>query len=240
MRLRYGSYWHGTGEVAVSIDRQAVESALGVPYEVVHTWTVRGRLLGDTTAQVVAQLALLERAYAAWFRDAVLVDANGLACHALLNAGSTTGVKVVKPPSYPTGEGAELATYRDYTVVLQAAYPVSGRPVYRSFRESVRLWGGLPNRRMVETLNSAPVEYVSGRRTPYRAAQSGTAVGYFDWPPVPAPLFGAGLLEGPDHPAEFASPEFREGRQTDFAVSWSYQFVSATPLVGRPNRAVSG
>lgn len=240
MRLRFGNYWHGVGEVSVSIARQTIESAMGVPYEIAHTWGVQGRLVGDSTAEIVSQILALERAYATGFKDAALVDNNGLVCHALLNAGSTTGVRVVQPPSYPTGTGAELVTYRDYTLTLTATYPVVGRPLYRAFAESVRLWGGLPNRKMVDVLNGPAVPYVSGKRTAYYASQSGSAVGYYGWPPIPGPLFGSLLLDGPNHPVSFDTPQFREGRATDWPVSWSYQFSSPTPLIGRPNVVPNG
>lgn len=238
MRLRYGNYWHAHGEVEVSISRQTVFSNLGVPYEEEHTWTVRGQLLGDTTAEVVAAIRRLGVAYARPFLPAALVDANGLVCHALPNAGSTSGVRVIQPPSFPEGGGAELSTFRNYTLVLSATYPVSARPVYRSFRETLRTWGGLPDRRMTTTVNTAPVEYVSARRTPYRAVQSGSAVGFSGPPPIPGPIFGFALLDGPDHPRQSEGPTVQDGRLTDWAESWSYSFVSATPLVGRPTVVV--
>lgn len=233
MRLRYGNYLHDHGEVAVSISRQNLETDAGVPYECVHTWQVSGRVVADTTAGLVGKLLRLERAYAIPFQAAALVDANGLVCHALPNAGSVSGVRVVQPPSYPDGSGAQLTTYRDYTVVLSAAYPVFARPLLRLWTETVTLWGGLPDRRVVATVNTAPLVYVARRRTPYYATQVGQAVGYSTWPAPPPPLFPA-ALDGPEHPRSQTSPRTQEGRLTDFAVGWSYRFSSPLPLVGRP------
>jgi hypothetical protein len=244
MRLRYGNFWHDPGEVELSINRQTAFSQTGIPFEEEITWTIRGQLIGDTTAEVLTAIRRLEAAYSRSFFPAALVDATGRVCHALQNAGSISGVRVVQPPSFPTGSGAELTTFRNYTIVLSATYPLivqgNGGFIYRSFRETLRTWGGLPDRRMITTVNSLPVPYVSAKRTPFRATQSGTAVGYLGYPPVPPPIFGFALLDGPDHPVESSGPTTQNGRFTDFGVSWSYSFVSATPLVGRPNAAPSG
>ncbi len=74
--------------------------------------------------------------------------------------------------------------------------------------------------------------------TAYRATQTGQAVGLYGYPPVPPPLFPGKLEEG-GRPT-LGSPRLRNGVYVDWPVSWSYSFVSATPLVGFPNRWPAG
>lgn len=241
MKLRYGTYTHAAGEVSVSINKTVRETDAGVPYETEHTWVINGTAFGNTTAEVVASLGSLERAYGTWFRDAALFDeTTGVVCHALPNAGSTSGVRVLQPPSYPRGDGAELSTFRNYTITLSAIYPAVGQAaLIKQWTETLTFSGGIPDRRMVTTVNSLPVPYITARFTPYRATQVGSAVGAYSYPPVPPPLW-PNSLDGPDHPVSYASPTTQKGRLIDWPISWNYRFVASAPLVGRPNVLPTG
>lgn len=189
------------------------------------------------TALMVAVRAM-ESAYSVWYRDLGLYDGSTVLM-SLPNRGSLTGVKIVRPPAIPRGEGAQLTTFLDYTITATADYPAgSGTGLLRSFSETLAFSGGGPRRAVLECVNVPPQEQVLTAYTAYRATQTGQAVGMFAYPPVPAPLF-PGKLEVALQPA-FGSPKLRNGVYTDFPVSWSYSFVSATPLVGFPNRWPSG
>lgn len=236
MYLAYGNYRHADNEAEYTISTSPVETDDGDLYASVTTWQISGQIHADTTAQLVTALRTLEAAYSTWDRDLVFYDDNGNVCHALRSAGSSSGVRVIGF-GYPNGTGAQLSTFRDYTITVQAEYPVGATP-YRSFRETLSFQGGGPERAVLEIVNGPPQEQILKSQTAFRAVQSGSAVGLYGYPPVPPPLFpGKERVQSvpPGNP-QFGSPRVRQGRATDFPVSWSYEFWSATPMAGFPNR----
>lgn len=238
MIVRYGSYSHADAECTVAVSQSALENDAGQYYARRVTWTITGRLQADTPAALAAALVALELAYSVWYGDLGLFDGNTMVM-GLLNGGSLTGVKIVQPPSYPSGEGAQLTTFLDYVIVATADYPAgAGQNLLKSFTETLAFSGGGPRLAAVECVNVPPQEQVLALYTAYRATQTGQAVGMYGYPPVPPPLF-PGKQEVAGQPT-FSSPRLRNGVYVDWPVSWSYSFVSATPLVGLPNRWPAG
>lgn len=243
VQLRYGNYYHADGEVSVSIAKSVETTDAGIPFRTTHTWNIAGRIIGETIAEVVQRMGLLERAYGTWFRTAQLISSAGIVCHELPNAGSITGVKVIQPPSYPDGSGAQLSTYRDYVITLSADYPAIGYgvPLIKSWVETITFTGGRPVRGLVETVNGPSVPFVIKRQRPYRATQVGSAVGAFGYPPYGAMLWDESLLEGEDPESKsLGAPRTENGRLVDWPVSWSYRFGSVAPLNGLPNVLPTG
>lgn len=203
------------------------------------TWRISGQIHADDTSALVTRLIALRAAYSRWYSDLGLYDASGNLTHGLLNRGSTSGVKVVKPPHFPKGDGAQLSTFRDYEIVLEARYPATNQqnPLL-AFNETLSFSGGGPRRTVVECTNVPPQEQLLTLYTAYRARQSGSATGLYGYPPIPAPIF-PGALEVNGEPT-FGSPRLKNGRYVNFPVTWNYSFVSAVPLVGLPNAWPAG
>lgn len=237
MILRYGSYSTADSECSVTIDRQALLNAAEQPYALRHTWDITGTLFANDTSSLVTALLALERAFATWYLDLALLDSNGNVCHALPSAGSLTGVRILKPPSFPKGDGAELSTFRTYTIQATADYPYGlGQVVnpLKSFTETLTVWGGGPRRTVVECAAGLPQPQILNEFTAFRATQVGSAVGMFGYPPIPDPLFPLALEENGQ--PSFTGGQLRGGVYVDFGVAWNYRFISATPLVGLPNQ----
>lgn len=234
--LQYGNYTHADGEIELSIDKAAELTDYGEPFKDRHTWTIRGQVQAATPALVADACAALEAGYSTWFRDATLWISVGLPLHRLPNAGSLTGVRVVKPPHYPVGNGAQGTTFRDYAIVLDAEYPI-GDPtgLYLSFTETINSRGGGPVFGMVAVVNADAQKQLLYQKSPAFASQSGSAVGYLDYPPVPPPVWPGDLLEEPVVSYGNATG-LANGRYTRFPVSWSYSFGSANRLLGYPNQ----
>jgi hypothetical protein len=104
----------------------------------------------------------------------------------------------------------------------------------RSFNETLTFSGGGPRITVVECANVPPQPQVLNLFTAFRATQVGSAVGMFGYPPIPVPIFPAALEES-GQPA-FTSPSLKGGIYVDYGVSWSYRFISATPMAGLPNQ----
>lgn len=235
MYLRYGNYQTADSEVSVTILREAQVNEAGQPYALRHTWDITGIIFGDDTAAVVANLLALERAFAFWGNDLALIDSNGTICHAMPSGGSLTGVRITKPPSYPNGDGAELSTFRTYSITATCDYPYG--PVtnpLKSFTETLAFSGGGPRRIVVECAFGPPQPQIVNQFTAFRATQTGSAVGMYGYPPIPPPIFPAALVENGS--PSFTGGQLRNGVYVDFGVQWAYRFESPTPLIGLPNQ----
>jgi hypothetical protein len=237
MILRYGSYNSDSNECSVVISRDAVMNDAGQPYALRHTWNINGTIFGDDTSAVVTALLALERAFAVWGLDLSLLDSSGNVCHSMPSTGSLTGVKIIRPPSYPQGDGAELSTFRNYEIIATCDYPYGLGQVtnpLKSFVETLAFSGGGPRRMVVECAAGPPQPQVLNQFTAFRATQTGSAVGMFGYPPIPPPIFPAALVENGQ--PTFTGGQLRGGVYVDFGVSWNYRFESASPLAGFPNQ----
>lgn len=242
MYLHYGGWTSDAYEVTWTVSRTVVMNEADQPYATRHTWQINGQLQAADTAALLTARTALETAFAYWNRDLWVTATDGTVVESLPLAGSLRGVRVTSPPSYPRGDGAQLSTFRDYSITVEAEYPgtVLGGVTFplKSFTETVAYSGGGPKRAVVECVNAPPQEQVVMAYTAYRAAQTGSAVGLLGYPPVPPPLW-PDKLEEAGQPT-LTAPRLANGVYTEFGVAWSYRFVSAGPLVGFPNRWPAG
>lgn len=233
MYFTYFGFTSQLGECSVTISKTAQETAGGRKYAEHHTWVVDGFLTADTIADVAIACNARIALFSTWFGDAALVSSGGVVLHTLPNGSSYTGVRVTQPCSFPQGTGAEGTTFRTWRAVLEASYLTDRPPLYTSFTESLTLRGGGPRLIASDLVVGSARVHVVHERTAYRAVQSGQAVGFLAYPPVPLPIFGIPSNDGGQ--VEYGHPRPMAGKLVDWPVSWSYEFVSGTPLVGRPN-----
>jgi hypothetical protein len=244
MYLRYGNYVHDANECVIGISRHTQETPGGQPYEIAETWSIEGVILpssGGGMTSILAKKRLMESAYSAWFKDIVFYSDAGLEAHAMRNAMSARGVKVLVPPSFPADSGASLVTGLRYMIQVQAEFPVlNAAGLIKSFSETITTRPGGSAYQLATTVNRPAVRFRSTAFMPWRASQSGQAVGYLQKPFIPPPLWPAALIGEPLGVFSNQSPQFHGGRFQDYAVSWQYEFGSPTPLIGEPNRQPTG
>lgn len=228
MIFRYGNYTHAQDEVSVSMTQDVIRNDRGRRQYIRKTLEISGILHGDTPAELTQKLHQLDAAYAVDGRDATLLlnDAVTPTHHRLVNAQSVSGVRVVRPPSFPDGGGTEYTTYRSYDVVLQADFLVlNADNAIVSFNETVAVIGtGGPRRVWHEVLAGDPIPQITNSKTVIRVVQTGEVVGLFGRVPTPAPIFPEWL----DHPASSVtrhSPMREWGRLINWRTSWNYQMV---------------
>jgi hypothetical protein len=82
-------------------------------------------------------------------------------------------------------------------------------------------------------LNTPPQKQKIYTYSTYSATQRGEVVGYRAYPQVPNAIFPNALMKAPV--IERQSPRRRGNGYEEFPVSYTYEFQSATPLVGKPN-----
>jgi|ERR1043165_294140 hypothetical protein len=234
MYLRYGGYTHAANEATVSIDRENLRNEADQWYAIRETWNITGQLIATPLALLSIAIDQLLVAYEIPFQDLDLLLNDGLtpSSHFLRNAGSISGVQVIRGPSFPESRGAEYATYRTYNIVVQAEYPVADSGLL-NYTETLQFSGGGPLYGHLVLLDDLPQKQVLNANTPYRCVQHGQAVGYATYP-LPAPSIWPGaLMKAPD--IVWTAPRRRGLGYQGWQVEWTYEHEDARALVGLPH-----
>ena len=240
MILTYGNYQHAQDECKITIDKQVVRGENGITVEhELHRWTIEGEVQGASSSAIVSAFTALELAYAKQGQDVRLYFNDGSTiAHQILNSQTYSGVKVTKPPSYPIGDNTELHNARTYRIELEAEVKpavASGNIIY--FQESLTFEGGGPELAIVPLLEGPPDIQTLYKQTEVVAVQEGTISGRDSYPAIPGPVF-PGFEWRRRRRRRFISPRLRglnPSRYTDYRVEYSYTFLSAGGLDGRPH-----
>lgn len=257
MILKYGNYAHADGEINFTCQRRALFTSAGIPYAEVETWYLRGILLPDSgitdltalQANLTTKINALKSAYSVHGKDAILYLSDGVtpSSHALRNslavapgvwAGTRTvfapGVRVIQPPYFEDGAGAEYCTYRTYTIVLEAEFqgfnqfgltnsPNAGAitkgQTFTEFQQSIVQEGTGSERVWTRPLRGEPRLVTVRERTPIRIVQEGYAKGYLAEPQAPDPMDLGELVSR-------TTGTSRDGDGRSSTVSWRYEFGS--------------
>jgi hypothetical protein len=237
MFLKYGDYQHASGEVSVVITKQGIFADAAILRGVRERWDLQGRLQAESPAALSTALEELAAAYAFQGQDVGFYFDDGTpSSHQITSSATNGGVRVVSPPSFPQGKGAEYSTFRTYSIALEAEVLDENASLI-AWHERLNFSGGGPQFAYLQPINGLPIKQLLKQSTPYRATQSGEAVGMYAYPTPAAPLWPAAEhvnlremhYELPKRMGESSSATF-----TEYRVTWSYQFESATPLVGLP------
>lgn len=236
MYFQYGSYAHTAGTVnLVSHAKRSLYNARGYSSIVLESLTIDGFITGSTQAAIDTAIAAVEAAYAEDGKDAGLyTDAGAATIHFLDSSNSLGGVRVTNV-AFNDSDGSQFATQRSFTITLEAEF-VGGSDGLESWQQTIRVVGtGGPRGTVVETLTGPPQIQRLAARTAVLATQSGSAVGLLAYPKYPAPLWPA--VEQLDRREQSkASPQNVRGSFRNWPISWSYSFLSPTPLGGNPGR----
>jgi hypothetical protein len=237
MYLKYGNYQHATNEASVVISKQGIFAESGISRGVRERWDIQGRLQAADQAGLTAAIHALSAAYALQGQDiGFFFDDGQPSSHRIQSAATNGGVRVLVPPSFPEGKGAEYSTYRGYTLAVEAEW-LDSESTLLHWTESLSFRGGGPQFAFFEPLGGLPQKQLLKQATTYFATQTGSAVGQLGYPPAPSPLWPAAehvdrrevRYELPKRSGPTSSATY-----TQFKVSWTYHFEDASPLVGLP------
>jgi hypothetical protein len=235
MIFAYGNYVHQNNEVSTVFRQSTLYDQRGNRRGLRKSIELSGVLHGDSQADLTIKLNELDAAYSQDGQNAILFLDNGTTQthHKIINNDTLTGVRVVKPPSFSPGDGAEYSTFRSYTAILEADFVGDSEVV--SFEETVTVVGtGGPRFAYLETLEGLPVRQTVNLATLVRMTQSGSAVNYLSYPFAPGPLLAS--LEDVDQRTITRRSPKQQGRVlTDFPISWSYKFTSDVAISAIPN-----
>lgn len=236
MQLAVGSYRFLSDTAAVRTSRRLIHDDFNNPVAYRVTLACDGRLDGNSQSEITAASVALETALLLPFQDIVMYQSDGGVAWSLLNATSIAGVRITDM-EYPSGEGAEYATYRTFRFTAEADYPTGFGSLLIAFTETVTFYGGGALRGFLQPDNAPPIPQTIKLALPFYAEQVGEATALKAWPEPAGPIWPAALLEAPRKP--YTSPR-RVERGLGFTVGWSYWFGSASPLNGRPRVIVAG
>lgn len=238
MILSYGSFKHPVGQPKVAFLAEGVKNEGDVVVAYNARVDIVGTIIGagsNPQGDIDSQIAQIKAAYAKQNQDCILYlnDGTTPSQNVLLVKQTLGGVRVVRPPSFPEGNGAEYATYRTFTVGLEAELPAVSNSALWSFREAVTFQGGGRVWDILQPIYGLGIEQTIKQSSPYMAIQSGEAVGYQDyWSKMfPGPLW-------PVKERQFEREELMEGPRRIgtayklFPTRWTYRFKSVTPLKG--------
>ncbi len=238
MYLKYGTYQHADNETSVVISKDAMFAPGGMIRGVRERWTIQGRLQAADQASLTTAIDQLTAAYSLQNQDvAFYTDDDQPTSHAIDSAATNGGVRVIVPPSFPEGRGAEYSTFRNYTVVLEAEVLDPGATII-NWHESISFSGGGSQFAFLETIDGAPHKQLLKQSTTYHATQSGEATGMLNYPTPAVPLW-PGAEHTDRRQLRYDLPQ-RSGPSgqptyTHYKVSWSYTFEDGAPLVGLPS-----
>jgi len=237
MYLKYGNYRHADNEASVTISKEGIFGPGGMARGVRERWTIRGRLQAADQAGLTSAIDALTAAYAVQAQDvAFYLDNDQPTSHAISSAAANGGVRVVVPPSFPEGSGAEYSTFRNYTISLEAELLDVAATIV-SWNEVLSFQGGGPRFAHLELINGLPQKQLLKQFTTFRATQTGEAVGHLGYPVPAVPMWPAAeqvnlrqiRYELPKRTGPPGQPFY-----TEFKVTWTYNFEDAGPLVGLP------
>lgn len=235
--FQYGNFVHPDNVTNVRDVRRGVRNYRGFISYTTRTIEIEGILKPSAITQAGIRTAIqqLEAGYGFDGRDAGLYHDDGsVSAHYLSSAASISGVRVDQvefPKDQNTGE---YATDRQFRIVLSADF-LNSAATLTDFREEIQVSGtGGPRNSVVETISGQPQIHQVNARTVVRARQSGFAAGLRDYPKYPAPLWP--VVEEPDKRQQNKGAPKRNGNgYMEYPISWSYSFLSPTPLGGTPH-----
>ncbi len=246
MILKWGSFSHPLGQVGLSTNQTELVNEAGHAYADDINITIEGRLISQlpTAAACRADIASKQNALVAAYRnqnrDLVLYMPDGRTpSHHVYRASQMIGhqIRVVRPPSFPTATGAQGVTHLDFTIALQCERlrsNITPAAAIKSFSESLDFEPAGPRYGYMEVKHGLPQKQQLRAHTVFRVRQSGSAVGLFQRPPVPPPLWPWDLVQ--PIPRVHKGEPRRVGNQLiDWPISWSYDYESAFQMFGEPH-----
>lgn len=244
IELRYGSYTHEPDECVVVISGSIARDQRLNAYSKRVRWDVSGQLIVATEGDLKAAIEALETAYAADNQDIGLYDSStGLAtAHLMRNRDTFSGIKVIAPPSYPIGTGAELSVYRSYSLAVEGEFLVAPNAAnnVQQFSEQLEFVGtGGARHVWLTPLEGDPERQEVSQRSTFRVVQSGSATGLMTYPAPPGPFWPEFEKQDERRIARIGPARSFQSSSVlghhQFTTQWTYNFEAIIPMEGNPN-----
>jgi hypothetical protein len=229
MILSYGGYSHQIDEAGIVISKSRITDIVGNVIGQKETWSITGQIHASNPGQLTSSIKSLEKAYEKSFGDVTLTDeVYGKTAHSIKSTDTNSGV-IVKSFSFPDGEGAEYTTFRKYEVTLEATYDLNNTDGLIEYNETFTSQGTGGQQFVVRVPRyGAPIYQRVARATPIFVQQSGTALGYKEYPIAPLPLYPQyehlERRQISQLTPSILSP-YGDSKRREFRVNWNYYFT---------------
>jgi hypothetical protein len=240
MYFQMGSVTRPLNEVKASVAYQPKYSLSRLISEVVETWTIQGVIIleGDlaTPTNMSAEINIVNQMMDQFEPDLFILDDDGGSTPwALFSGDCLTGPTVVDF-AWTTGEKSIYPIMESYQAIVQATRVVGAGLI--AFTESLTPEPGGREHVWVGGAINQPEQQIAAQYKTWRVRQSGSAIGLLGYPTPPPAIWPFALVRpASDGWASAASPR-RLGKNydTEFEISWNYEFEWHQPLFGQPNR----
>lgn len=238
MNFFYGSFNHPVAEIKFAkISRNTIWSQTQRANLFRESWALDGKIVmqGPTSqADVFTALTATRNAYSVNGYSAGMTGTPFL----LDNNKAIGGVIVTDQVSHGDLGGAETVTYLHYTLGLQMDSFLSSVKDLLSYSEQLSFSdiAGGPHQVARVPITGLPIIQSVSTNSFYEATQSGSATSR-DPNILPEAMIFPNDIKGEPgaHQITYSSPKMERGVPLEYTVSWSYQYRSIVPLIGRPN-----
>lgn len=239
MRLKIGPNILPQNEAVAAITYSPVYDVSRQIAKYRERWDVSGRIVlqSGRATQSIMTAEILKRQ--SWFQPNVdlvfLEDESDIPTAMRLLASQCSLGPYLVDSSLPNQADDVYATGQGYRVVYEAEVPGTGGGLLE-FSESVEEGeGGLEYVYVGGSVNQ-PERQVGTQNAPYRYVQSGRAVGLFGYPTPPPALWPFALMKKPT--IGRSSPKVLGRIDSEYEISWRYEFAWHQELRGLPHRRV--
>lgn len=249
MLVQYNNHQHPPGTVEYSMRLEPILNEAEFPISQKYRFDLNGKLFStkpdaaSAQADIAAQIVALRAAYVSG-GDLILVQDNGQPSpNSIFSSKTLGGVRVIKPPEFPKGDGAQYVTQLDFSVILEAEIPFSGAAgTLWAFEESLDFDGdGGPEIGALKPLRGPVIIQTLHQFTPVTMVQKGSATGYLSyWSQLYQPPLCPALQNHGPGATRYGKRGARAiGRGKDRAYKlfpswWQYTFISPIKIDGTP------
>lgn len=223
----------------MSFRRSALLTDAQTPYAERIEVDLVGELVGTSVSDINTKVAALIAGYAYGGSDFKVVNDSGTLLRlSIASSGTLGGIRIIRPPSFPSNKDGAYATFMPYQISLQADVPVTNPDtVLVSFQETLSFSGGGPVYEYLETRVGPPQRQRVTDQSVYMATQEGSAVGLYNIPTIPSAIWPANQVRNRSVSA-IGGKLVGSGANRRYmykGVRWRYEYKSASPLYGEPH-----
>ena len=241
MQFFYNNYYHAPNSVYFSnIARTMRRGATQRAWILNVQWQLEGKLI-DSQANMFAQLNNMILAYGTDGGSAgMLDDGGGLTPFTINGQIALGGIRITSPVSHSILKGADTVTYLRYKIGLEAdfAWAAANDPLSFSETLTFRNVNGSPIYQERIPINGPPILQQVSSQSWFYVTQQGSYSQAGPNPNPMDPIFSPKYIRtasGDGSQVTYSSPKTIQGNPIEYGVSWKYEFISSTPLVGWPN-----
>jgi hypothetical protein len=250
MYVRRGSHTHEMNETKFRfrINPQWADNNILIGYT--YLISLEGMLFGTGVSDLAAKQTALIGAYERVDGSFTVLENDGtteIPAYKIDGSKTIGGIRATTI-DFPTGRPGNWTTWLDYLIELEADVGGVGlvggsggsQSVLVSWNETITTRGNGGSRFVIrEPRNVAPIKQIVSQRTPIFASQRGTAVGLYQYPTAPGPIWPQHLMNPEEEltreSADTVAGTGSQQKQREFRLGWNRQYAASGSLTANPS-----